>query len=91
MRRAAKRDYAEAEVIAALQDMKASVYRLDQPLDILIGYRGRTVIAEIKTGKGKLNENQIKFIESWNGGDIPILRNSQDAINLITTWEQRWA
>jgi len=91
MRRAAKRDYAEAEIVNALEEMKATVYRLDQPVDLLIGYRGRSILAEVKTGKGKLNENQIKFIESWNGGDIPILRTSDDAINLITTWEQRWA
>ena len=91
MRRAAKRDFAEAEIVNTLHELKATVFRLDQPVDIIIGYRGRTVLAEIKTGKCKLNENQIKFIESWNGGDIPILRNSEDAINLITTWEQRWA
>ena len=91
MRRAAKRDYAEAEIVNTLHELKATVFRLNQPVDIIIGYRGRTVLAEIKTGKGKLNENQIKFIQRWNGGDIPILRNSDDAINLITTWEQRWA
>lgn len=83
IRRAAKRDFSEADVIKVLEAGGAYVFRLHQPVDLLIGFRGRTYLAEVKTGKAQLNENQKKFIEAWNGGSVPILRNMDDAENWL--------
>jgi hypothetical protein len=79
----AKRDANEPEIVAALQAAGASVYRLDQPVDLLIGYRGRCIIAEVKLPKSSLNDNQQKFFASWRGPTPPILRTVEDAMRLI--------
>lgn len=84
MRRAAKRDVSEPEIVAALVDMGFSVYRLDRPADLLVGFRRRTFLVECKYGtKGygaALNKNQSIFQDTWRGSAIVILRTAQDAI-----------
>lgn len=83
MRRAAKRDISEPAIVQALEQSGATVFRLDRPVDLLIGYRGRTYIAECKTGRGKLNANQVAFIEAWKGNTVPVLRTVEDAVDFI--------
>lgn len=79
----AKRDGNEPEIVAALQAAGASVYRLDQPVDLLVGYRGKCLIAEVKLPGAKLNDNQQKFFADWRGPTPPILRTVEDAMQLI--------
>lgn len=85
MRRAAKRDVSEPEIVSTLRQCGFSVYRLDRPADLLVGFRGRCWLVEAKTGKtgyGKsLNENQQAFSEEWRGPPIVILRSAQDAMD----------
>lgn len=84
-RYATKRDAAEPEVFKALVDCGFSVVRLDRPTDLLIGFRKRAWLAEVKSGhKGyakDLNDNQRKFAQTWRGPEIVILRSAQDAID----------
>ena len=80
MRRAARRDENEKSIVEALRAVGATVYYLDEPCDLLIGYNGQTVLMELKnpkTGYGKkgFNENQKHFAENWKGG---LLRPKQD-------------
>ena len=88
-RHAAKRDANEAEIIAALELCGASVVRLSQKgvPDLLIGYRGRTFLAEVKSASGKLTDDQIKFREGWDGDSIAVLRNTDDVLAWIA-WER---
>jgi hypothetical protein len=79
----AKRDSNEAEIFDALRAAGASVYRLDQPTDAVIGYRGKTLLIEIKMPGASLNENQKKFFAEWKGQTPPILRTVEDAMQLI--------
>jgi hypothetical protein len=79
----AKRDACEPSIVEALQAAGASVYRLDQPVDLLIGYRGKCIIAECKLSGAKLNENQLKFFSEWRGSTPPILRSVDDALKLL--------
>lgn len=85
MRRAAKRDNSEPEIVTALTQCGFSVYRLDRPVDLLLGFRGRTWIAECKTGtKGyakRLNDNQQSFSDAWRGSKVVVLTSAQDAID----------
>lgn len=78
-----KRDYAEKEVVRTLQELGFSVWRLDQPVDLLLGYRGEIWLAEVKTGKAKFNANQIKFMDEWRGKPVVKLTSSQDAIDFV--------
>jgi len=79
----AKRDFSEPEVVRTLQELGFSVWRLDQPVDLLLGFRGQTYLAEVKTGKGKFNENQVRFVEEWKGKPVVKLTSSQDAIDFV--------
>jgi hypothetical protein len=83
----AKRDANEAEIFEALRAAGVSVYRLDQPVDAVIGYRGKTLLIEIKMPGASLNENQKKFFAEWKGQTPPILRTVDDALALLEGWQ----
>lgn len=72
MRRAAKRDQNEPEIVAALRALGAFVWLLDQPVDLLVGYRGRWHLLEVKRPKvGRLTEGQRELVRLSTGGAIP--------------------
>lgn len=81
----AKRDASEPEIVATLKQCGFSVHRLDQPCDLLVGFRGRAWLVECKSGTkgyGKdLNTNQKAFAGDWRGPKIVILRSAQDAMD----------
>lgn len=85
MRRAAKRDIAEPEIVRVLTQCGFSVYRLNQPVDLLVGFRGRNFLVEVKTGNkgyGKsLNDNQREFNDAWRGAKVVTLHSAQDAMD----------
>lgn len=72
-----KRDFNEPQIVGALQKHGFSVYRLDQPVDLVIGKGGRTWLAEIKMPGKDLNANQRKFYEGWRGNKL-VLRTIED-------------
>lgn len=87
MRRAAKRDVCEPEIVSALTQCGFSVERLSQAgiPDLMVGFRSHMWLVECKSsdkGYGKdLNVNQKKFADRWRGTPIVILRSAQDAID----------
>ena len=88
-RYAAKRDANEKTIVDALRDGGATIFYLNKPLDLLIGYRGRTYLAEVKNpehkkGKatGGLTPAQIEFIADWPGNTPPVLETPDQA----TAW-----
>lgn len=85
MRRAAKRDMAEPEIVTALQQCGFTVFRLHLPVDLLVGFRGTTWLVECKSGyKGygkALNANQKEFNDGWRGSKVVTLHSAQDAID----------
>lgn len=81
--RKAKRDASEPEIVNTLRQCGAYVWRMDQPVDLLISFRGGMWLAECKTGKGKLNQNQERFVDEWSGPPVVILRSAQDAIDFM--------
>jgi hypothetical protein len=81
------RDANEKEIVDAMRKMGASVYRLDKPVDLLVGFHNRsgtfTYLCEVKVGKKNLTAAQEKFISEWRGTVVVILRSVDDAIRLI--------
>lgn len=83
----AKRDENEPDIVATLRANGISVYLLDQPLDLLCGYGGVTVIAEVKMPRNKkgepkkYTETQEAFLETWRGGHT-LLVTVDDALEL---------
>ena len=52
--------------------------------DLLIGYRGKTVLVEIKSNsKATFTEPQIKFMQEWRGGAVSRIDSVDAAIRLI--------
>ncbi|MBB3947072.1 hypothetical protein GGQ73_003036 [Rhizobium skierniewicense] len=88
-RRAAKRDIAEPEIRAALEAFGMSVFSLNEPIDLLVGFRGKTHLVEVKTGhKGyakALNDNQQAFANEWRGSAVVTLHSRDEAI----AWAQQ--
>jgi hypothetical protein len=52
--------------------------------DLLIGYRGKSVLVEIKrNAKASYTEPQIKFMQEWRGGAVSRIDSVDAAIRLI--------
>ena len=62
-----KRDANEPEIVEYFKKRGFSVERLNTPLDLLIGYKKRNYLVEVKMPKKSLNENQDKFTKAWKG------------------------
>ena len=84
-RYAKKRDAAEPEVVSTLLQCGFSVERVDKPVDLLVGFRGRMWPVEVKSGHTgyakRLNKNQQEFADKWRGPAVVILRSAQDAMD----------
>ena len=50
--------------------------------DLVVGCNGHTLLVEIKTESGKLTDDQIKFIQSWNS-TVYVVRNNDDVVSLV--------
>lgn len=68
MRRAARRDGNESEIIEALQAVGCSVLQLDE-IDLVVGWRGRNFLLEVKMPKRrrKLRPIQERLSFDWRG------------------------
>ena len=91
MRRAAKIDANQTEIVKALRQVGASVQSLASTgkgcPDLLIGFRGVNWLLEIKDGQKvksarKLTPDQIEWHESWRGR-VYIVESVDQAISLL--------
>lgn len=84
MRRAARRDANERQIIKFLERCGASVVQLDDPSvpDLLIAWGGVNLLCEIKTKTGKLTPAQQHFFSTWKG-QVSIVRSVSDAKQVL--------
>lgn len=80
-RYAKRRDPNEPEIVQALRDVGATVKRLDD-IDLLVGWRGRNFLLEIKTAKGSLKSSQEDMVRTWRG-QYEIVRSVDEALRAI--------
>jgi hypothetical protein len=92
MRRAAKVDRNQAEIVQALRALGATV----QPLhavgegcpDLLVGFRGVNYLIEVKDWKQPPNKRQLRPVqEEWHGGwkgQVAKIETVDAAIALVT-------
>lgn len=91
MRRAAKVDRNQSEIVGALRDMGASV----QPLhavgqgcpDLLVGFRGVNHLIEVKDGaksasRRKLTDAQLQWHPAWRGS-VTVVSSVDEAMRAI--------
>lgn len=89
MRRDAKVDQNQAEIIDALRRVGASVYPLHFAgkgcPDLIVGFRGRNYLIEVKSSRGKLNADQRTFHQAWRG-HVCVVRSAREAIDAILSY-----
>jgi Holliday junction resolvase len=85
--RGKKTDNVQAEIVAALRKMGASVHDLSGVgkgcPDLLVGYHAQTFLLECKAPTGKLTPMQEQFFALWRGSDIIVARSAEDAVKQI--------
>lgn len=93
-RHANTRDANEKPIVDALIGIGASVYRLDKPSDLLVGFRKRNFLLEVKlplgprggetSGHHRLSGTQVEFEQTWRG-QYSVVRSPEDAIDVVTS------
>ena len=84
MRRAARVDANQDQVIAAFRAAGAYVWIIGLPVDLLVGYKGHTFLVEIKTdAKKRLTALQQDFFENWCGGTLARIDSPDAALRMI--------
>jgi hypothetical protein len=85
----ARRSYAnrsdanQASIVRALKQLPGvTVEVIERPVDLLIGYKGRNWLVELKTEGGKLNKSQQKFFGTWSG-QCAVCRSLDEVLELL--------
>jgi hypothetical protein len=81
-------DANQPEIVQALRDIGARVFLIGQPLDLLVGFRGKLILMEIKNpdGEDKVSRSQqvtIDLLESV-GVHVPVVRSVDEAIEAVS-------
>jgi hypothetical protein len=86
-RRGGKPDANQGPIVDALRGVGATVQVLSEVghgcPDLLVGWRGRTYLFEVKTESGALNENEAEWATSWRGERVKVVRSTQSALAAI--------
>ena len=86
VRTAARVDGNHREIVNWLGRIGASVQSLAREgegcPDILVGYKGKNYLFEIKIEKGKLNSRQQKWHSSWKG-QVNVIKDWREAFEVI--------
>jgi hypothetical protein len=92
MRRAAKVDANQDQVVSALRAAGASVQSLAAigkgcP-DLLVGYRGYTMLMEVKDGAKppsarRLTDDQVTWHGAWGGSAVAVVDGPEAALRML--------
>jgi hypothetical protein len=76
-------DANQPEIVAALRGVGATVEHLHAVgcgcPDILVGFRGRNYLLEIKAGQANLNLRELEWHSAWRG-DVKIVHTPDEAL-----------
>ncbi len=84
-------DENQNEIVIALRKCGAYVRIISQGdgiPDLLVGYRGYTILMEVKDGdkvpsKRKLTEAEEAFFKDWRGGMLAIVNDVEEALDIL--------
>ena len=89
MRRAAKVDDNQQEIVNALRDIGAVVFLIGRPFDLLVAFRGHLFLLEVKNpdGRNKLGLSQEADILSLSlvGVEVHVVRSVEEALSAVTS------
>ncbi len=73
----------QAEIVAALREVGATVDVIGEPVDLLVGWRGVNLLMEVKKdAKAKLQPSQVAFFSEWRGR-VHRVNSVADALSLL--------
>jgi Holliday junction resolvase len=95
MRYANRIDANQNQIVDALRKAGAVVRIISQGdgiPDLLVGYKGYTILMEVKDGDKvpsarKLTEAEQKFFDDWRGGMLVIINSVEEAIETLKRCE----
>ena len=95
MRRAARVDATQAEIVAALRAGGAYVWISGLPLDLIVGFQGKTALVECKTKIGlrkpkpaKHTKLQVEFMREWTGDTVATVTDAEGALRLLEVMKE---
>jgi hypothetical protein len=84
MRYAARVDKNQEQIVATLRNAGAYVWIIGLPVDLLVGYKGKTFLVEVKDGPRKrLTALQDDFFKNWSGSTLARIDGSEAALRMI--------
>jgi Holliday junction resolvase len=91
MRYANRIDANQNKIVDALRKVGAVVRIISQGdgiPDLLVGYKGYTILMEVKDGDKvpsarKLTEAEQKFFNDWQGGLLMIVNSPEEALEIL--------
>ena len=84
IRRAARVDLNQAEIVSALRAAGAYVWIISLPVDILVGYKNQTYLVEIKSSsKKRFTKLQEDFFANWPGSSLVRIDSHEAALKMI--------
>ena len=89
MRRAARTDATQAEIVKALRKIGCAVEVIGKPVDLLVcgGSPKRTLLVEVKTDEGRKTQAQEEFEQRWPG-ELHFCKTPEAAIAAIVGKER---
>lgn len=84
------RDHNEPAIVEALEAIGCDVVRLDWPCDLIVGYRARNIMLEVKPegSKRKDQQAQREWRKHWRG-QIQVVETPEQAIYCVTNCYKR--
>jgi hypothetical protein len=90
MRYAARTDANQTEIVMALRKAGAYVWVIGLPVDLLVGYKDRTFLVEVKTtAKKRLTSLQADFFNNWTGSTLARIDSVEAALNMIGIFNEQ--
>lgn len=84
MRYAARVDANQDQIVSALRAAGAYVWIIGLPVDLLVGYKGKTILVEVKSGsKKRLTKLQADFFENWCGSTLVRIDSPESALRML--------
>jgi Holliday junction resolvase len=98
MRRSAKVDANQTEIVQALRKAGATVQSLAATgcgvPDLLVGFGGATYLLEVKDGSKplsarKLTPDQVEWHANWKGGPLVVVESAEQALSVVGLTQSR--
>jgi len=91
MRRANRVDANQEQIVSALRACGATVRAVtmgDGIPDLLVGYRGYTLLLEVKDGNKPPSARALtlaeqKFFDEWTGGLLAVVNDVEEALEIL--------